>query len=141
MFFGEFEYKLDDKGRVPLPPKFRGRLKDGVVLAPGPEEYITAYPVAEWKKLADGLTGSSVSKSKMRKLRRAIFATAFHLQLDNQGRIALPVPLRQYSGIEDEVVIAGVNTHLEIWGKHQWESEKAISQQQAWQIIESLENN
>jgi len=63
------------------------------------------------------------------------------LVIDNQGRIALPVPLREYAGIEDEVVIAGVNTYLEIWNKEQWEEEIAISQEQAWQIIESLERH
>ena len=51
MFFGEYEYKIDEKGRVPLPPRFRAHLKDGVVLTPGIEKCITAYPVSEWKKL------------------------------------------------------------------------------------------
>ena len=50
MFFGEFDYKIDEKGRVPLPPKFRNELKDGVVLSPGVEKCINAYPLAEWKK-------------------------------------------------------------------------------------------
>jgi MraZ protein len=75
----------------------------------------------------------------MRRLNRAFFATAFNLTIDNQGRIALPVPLREYAGIGDELVIAGVNTYLELWNKEQWEAEKAISQEQAWQIIESME--
>jgi len=91
--------------------------------------------------LATTLTTTSVTRSKMRKLNRAIFATAFSLSIDGQGRIALPSPLRQYAGIEDEVVIAGANTCLELWNKEQWESEKAISQEQAWQIIESLERH
>ena len=52
MFFGEFEYKIDEKGRVPFPPKFRNGLKDGVVLTPGVEKCINAYPLSEWKKLA-----------------------------------------------------------------------------------------
>jgi len=139
MFLGEFEYKIDEKGRVPIPPKFRRELREGVVLSAGPEKCIVAYSMAEWSKLAATLTSGTVVPSKLRKLNRAIFATAFRLDLDKQGRIALPVPLREYAAIEDEVVIAGVNIYLEIWNKEQWESEKAISQQQAWQIIESLE--
>ncbi len=141
MFLGEFEYKIDEKGRVPLPPKFRRELKEGVVLATGPEKCIVAYSQAEWNKLAATLTSGTVAPSKMRKLNRAIFATAFSLSIDKQGRIALPIPLREYAGIEDEVVIAGVNTYLELWNKEQWESEKAISQEQAWPIIESLERH
>ncbi len=57
MFFGEFGYKLDVKGRVPLPPRFRSALKEGVVLTPGIEKCVTAYTVAEWGKLAAGVMG------------------------------------------------------------------------------------
>ena len=141
MFYGEFEYKIDEKGRVPIPPRFRAELKGGVVLTPGIEKCIAAYPLSEWRKLASTLTTGPITPSKLRKLNRAIFATAFSLNMDGQGRIALPIPLRQYAEIEDEVVIAGVNNYLELWDKSQWESEKAISQEQAWQIIESLERH
>lgn len=141
MFFGEFEYKLDEKGRLPLPPRFRGYLKGGVVLTPGMEKCITAYPLSEWKKLADSLTATSVTRSKLRRLSRAIFATAFHLNIDGQGRVSLPAPLREYAGITDEVVVAGVNNYLELWNKVNWEAEKATSQQQASQIIESMDRD
>jgi len=141
MFLGEFEYKIDEKGRTPIPPKFRRELREGVVLAAGPEKCIIAYSQAEWTKLATTLTSGTTAASKLRRLNRAIFATAFSLNIDKQGRIALPIPLREYAEIEDELVIAGVNTYLELWNKEQWESEKAISQEQAWQIIESLERH
>ena len=80
MFIGEFEYRVDEKGRVPIPPKFRTEelKKEGVVLCPGMEKCITIYPISEWKKLADSLTsGSAIIPSKLRKLNRAIFATVF----------------------------------------------------------------
>ena len=141
MFFGEFEYKIDEKGRVPFPPKFRRELKEGVVLTPGIEKCITAYPQSEWRKLATTLTTGTLTPSKLRKLNRAIFATAFSLYMDGQGRVALPLSLREYAEIEDEVVIAGVNNYLELWNKEQWESEKAASLEQSWQIIESLERH
>jgi len=141
MFFGEFEYKIDEKGRIPIPPKFRSELREGVVLTPGIEKCIVAYALPEWKKLAASLTTGSVTPSKLRRLNRAIFATAFSLNIDGQGRIALPIPLRQHAEIVDEVVIAGANTYFELWNKVHWESEKAISQEQAWQIIESLERH
>ena len=141
MFFGEFEYKIDEKGRVPIPPKFRQELKDGVVLITGIESCITAYPVSEWQKLAATLTGGSVTRSKLRKLNRALFASAFRLDIDGQGRVALPTPLREYAEIEDEVIIVGANNYFELWNKDQWLREKAISREQAWQIIESLESH
>jgi MraZ protein len=140
MFYGEFEYKIDEKGRVPIPPRFRNALKDGVILAPGAERCITAYTIPEWRKLSTTLTESSLTRSKMRRLSRALFATAFSTRIDNQGRIAIPAPLREHAEIVDEVVVAGSNTYLEIWNRILWEEEKSISQEQAWQIIESLEN-
>ena len=139
MFLGEFEYKIDEKGRVPIPPKFRKELKEGVVLMPGVENCINIYPLSEWKKVSATLTSGTIAPRKLRRLNRAVFATAFSLNIDGQGRIALPIPLRVYAEIEDEVVIAGANTYLELWNKEQWEAEKTISQEQAWQIIESLE--
>lgn len=141
MFFGEFNYKLDEKGRLAIPPRFRKELKDGVVLAPGAEKCINAYTLSEWKKMAATLTGGSLTPSKLRRLNRAVFATAFNVSTDGQGRIALPIPLREYAEITDEVVVAGANNYLEIWNKVLWEEEKAVSQEQSWQIIESLERH
>jgi MraZ protein len=141
MFYGEFDYKVDEKGRVPIPPKFRNYLKDGVILTPGAETCITAYTVPEWKKLSTSLTNSPLSRSKMRKLSRALFATAFSTRTDSQGRVAIPAPLREHAQIAEDVVVAGSNTYFEIWNKALWEEEKVSSQEQAWQIIESLESN
>ncbi|MDD4877253.1 MAG: division/cell wall cluster transcriptional repressor MraZ, partial [Dehalococcoidales bacterium] len=86
-------------------------------------------------------TTGSVTPNKLRRLNRAIFATAFNLNIDRQGRITLPIPLKQHADIGDEVVIVGANTYLELWNKEQWEAEKTISQEQTWQIIESLERH
>jgi len=141
MFFGEFEYKVDEKGRVPIPPKFRAELgKESVVLTQGIEKCVTAYPLNEWKKLATAFTSGPIPRNKLRRLSRAIFATAFSLSVDGQGRIALPTPLREHAGIENELVVVGANTYFELWNKPEWEQEKAASREQAWQIIESLEN-
>jgi MraZ protein len=139
MFYGEFDYKIDDKGRLPVPPKFRNAFKDGIVLTPGAENCLTIYTPSEWKKLTSSLNNSPLARSKMRKLSRALFATAFSTKIDNQGRIAIPAPLRDHAQLTDDVTIAGTNTYLEIWNKQLWEEEKADSQEQAWQIIESLE--
>jgi len=141
MFLGEFEYKIDGKGRVPLPPRFRRELREGVILTQGVEKCIVAYSLSEWGKLATTLTAGPITSSKLRRLNRALFASAFNIIMDGQGRIALPLPLRQYAGIENEVIIVGANNYFELWNKDQWQSEKAISQEQAWQIMESLETH
>jgi MraZ protein len=141
VFLGEFSYRIDEKGRVPIPPRFRADFSDGIILTIGAEKCILAYNPSQWKALADNLTTGPVLSSKMRKLNRALFGTAFNLNLDGQGRVALPIPLRQYAGITSDVVIVGANTYLEIWDKQAWEIEKTDSQAQSWQIIETLEKH
>jgi len=138
-FVGEFEHKVDAKGRIPIPPKFRAELKDGLVLTPGVEKYIVIHPLPEWEKVTAALNISTITSSKLRRINRAIFATSFHINIDSQGRIVVPAPLREYADIKDEVIIAGANTYIELWNKKQWEAEKTLSQKQAWHIIESLE--
>jgi MraZ protein len=141
MFIGEFEYRVDEKGRVPVPPRFRTEelKKDGMVLSPGMEKCITLYPPSEWKKIADSLTAGPLLPSKLRRLNRAIFATAFSVEMDGQGRIVVPNHLRQHAGITGEVVVTGANTYVEIWSKEQWEIEKTDSQEETWHTIETME--
>ena len=138
-FAGEFEHKVDVKGRIPIPPKFRIELKDGIVLTPGIEKYIIIYPLSEWEKLTAALTSGTAGPSVMRRINRAVFASAFYLKLDGQGRITLPASLRKYAGIKDEAVVAGANTYLELWNKQWWEAEKKVSQEQTRQIMENIE--
>jgi len=137
MFFGEHEYKVDEKGRTPLPPKFRRQMKEGLILIKGTEKCILAYPVAEWKRLADSLA-KTVAPANLRKLNRAIFGSAFSASFDGQGRIMLPAPLRDYAAIGDTVIIVGANNYVELWEKELWEKEKASDEQEASQIIESF---
>jgi MraZ protein len=141
MLLGEYEYRVDEKGRVPLPPKFREGLREGLVLTAGPEKCIVGYSLTEWGNLAADLTGGSVVASKLRRLNRALFASAFSLEIDGQGRLALPQVLRDHAGIRDEAVVVGANSYFEVWNKELWRTEKAVSQEQAWQIIESLERH
>jgi len=141
MFSGEFEYRIDDKGRVPVPPRFRRDLEDGLVLSMGQDGCVVAYPTAEWGKIADKLSSNgSLEPAKMRRLKRAIFATAFPMNMDGQGRIALPAKLREYAGIGSDIVVVGVNNNLELWSSENWKKELSSDLEQAWQIIESMEN-
>ncbi len=142
MFFGEFGYRMDEKGRIPLPPRFRAQLKDGLVLIPGVENCITAYTMTEWARIAASLNSKSgVTRSKLRQLNRALFSTAFHINVDGQGRISLPVQLREHAGIDEEVIVVGANNYLELWNKVAWENEKASSREKVWDIIENMEEN
>jgi len=139
MFFGEYSYKVDEKGRVPLPPKFRRQMREGVILTKGMgEKCIAVYPVAEWKRLSDSLAAKAVTPANLRRLNRSIFGSAFDASLDGQGRITLPFSLREYAGIGDVVIVVGVNNFIELWCEGEWTPEKTSSDEQASQIIESL---
>ncbi len=139
MFYGEYEYRIDNKGRIPVPPHFRGDFKGGMVLARGLEKCLVAYTPEKWDETARQLASLPSNRSKARRMNRATFATAFSVDLDGQGRIAVPAPLRQYATIKDSVVVAGVNEYLEIWGKEEWEAERVLMEEQAWQIAEGME--
>jgi len=139
MFFGEYPYKVDEKGRVPLPPKFRRQMREGVILAKGMgEKCIAIYPVAEWKRLSDSLAAKAVTQANLRKLNRAIFGSAFSTSFDGQGRITLPYPLRDYAGIGDTAIVVGANKCVELWSEDEWKAEKTSAEEQASQIIESF---
>ncbi|MEA1872627.1 MAG: division/cell wall cluster transcriptional repressor MraZ [Chloroflexota bacterium] len=139
MFFGEYPYKIDEKGRVPLPPKFRRQMKEGVILAKGMgEKCVAAYPVAEWKRLSDSLAAKAVTPANLRRLNRAIFGSAFGASLDGQGRITLPFSLREYAGIGDTAIVVGANNCVELWSEGEWQAEKKSAEEQASEIIESF---
>lgn len=138
MFFGGYQYKVDEKGRLPLPPKFRRQMRDGVILTKGIEKCIDVYPLNEWNRLADTLAAKVVTPANLRRLNRAIFGSAFSVSFDGQGRITLPVPLRTYADIGDTVMVVGANARVELWNEELWRSEAASAGEQVEDIIESL---
>ena len=138
MFFGEYQYKVDEKGRLPLPPKFRREMRDGVILTKGIEKCIDVYPLSEWKRLADTLAAKVITPASLRRLNRAVFGSAFSVSFDGQGRITLPLPLRGYAEIGDTVVVVGANARVELWNEELWRAEAASSGEQVVDIIESF---
>ncbi len=141
MFSGEFEYRVDDKGRVPLPPKYRVDLRGGLVLTRGFEKCIRAFTVAAWEENSKKLANARMAPSNRRKMSRFTYGSAFSLAIDGQGRIALPVPLKGYAEIEDELVIVGAGDYFELWNRADWEAEYTSDRDEAWLIEEGLENN
>jgi len=139
MFLGTYEHRIDDRGRIAIPAKFREELKAGLVLAQGFDRCINVYPLKMWQEIAEKHTTPLIAKEKLRRISRFIYSPAFTEELDRLGRILLPAPLRHYADIKDVVVIAGVNTSVEIWSKEQWDTEKALMDEQGWQLAERME--
>jgi len=139
MFLGQYEHKIDPRGRVAIPAKFREELKAGLALSQGFERCIDAYPQKVWQERAENLATMPLTRSRSRRMSRFVFSSAFNQDLDGLGRVLLPAPLRQYAEITDTVIIVGVNTYFEIWSKENWDVEKALIDEQGWQIAEGME--
>ena len=139
MFLGEYEYTIDQKGRVAVPAKFRDAFREGLVLSRGFDRCLIVYPMAEWVKMAEKLASPPSARSKFRRLSRTAFSTAYNLDLDRQGRIVLPLSLREYAGITDSAIIAGIHNYLEIWSREAWAAEKSLMDEQAWHLVEAIE--
>jgi MraZ protein len=140
MFLGTYEYRIDDKGRISLPPRFRDDLRQGMVMTQGLEKCITVYSLEEWQEISDKMASQPSNRSKARRMGRFTFATAFVAEIDAQGRVAIPATLRKYAGIDDVAIVAGVNNCLEIWSKDSWAQESSLMENEAWQISEGIEN-
>jgi len=140
-FFGEQEHRVDPQGRISLPTRFRDTFRGGIVLTRGYDRCIVAHTPAQWDTFATQVASLALNRAKNRRLRRMSFSAAYTLETDRQGRVLLPVSLRQYAQIGEEVVIAGMGDFLEIWDKEAWLQESAFLQEEASLIAETSEEH
>jgi MraZ protein len=115
-FTGVYEYSMDDRGRIPLPPRFRRDLQDGVVLTQGtPDRCLRVYPNAKFDEMASLIMTQPLTTEEGRVARRVFFSSAFPTELDGQGRVLVPPPLRRWANLAGEVVVTGSGEVMEIW--------------------------
>ena len=138
MFLGQYELRIDHKGRVSIPAKFKETFRAGLVLSQGFDRCLNVYALAEFGKVADVLASLPVTQISTRRVGRLTFSNAFDLQIDRQGRIVLPPTLRQYAEIKDEVVVVGARDHLEIWARKLWMEEMQYISEHAVEIAEAV---
>ena len=119
---GSYSHKLDSKGRMVLPARFREELGQFVVATIGIERCVTLYPAKQWEELLERLETLPSGNNKARDLRRIILASAHELEVDSTGRILVPQALRQYANINQEVSVNGNGDRLEIWDMAMWNS-------------------
>lgn len=138
MFIGEYRHNLDEKGRLAVPVKFRKELAKGAVVTKGLDECLFLYTKDEWQKLAGKLAALPISQSNTRAFSRLMLAGAMDVEIDKQGRMLIPDYLRQYSGMQKKVVIAGLYNRLEIWEEAKWEKYKKSTEHNSGDIAEAL---
>ena len=121
MFMGEYAHTVDAKGRLIVPAKFREQLGSRFIVTKGLDQCIYAYPESEWQAIAAKLSAAPLTSKQARRFMRVFVAGAASLEIDKQGRVLLPVNLREYAGLSKDVVLLGVLTRIEIWSKERLE--------------------
>jgi MraZ protein len=124
-FLGEFPHSLDDKGRLILPAKFRAPLEHGAVIAAGQGKCLAVYTPTEWDQVAARAQEVARQGGNGMTAARAVFALASPVTPDKQGRVPIPPQLREYAGLDREVVVAGALTRIEIWDAPRWREQRA----------------
>ncbi len=123
-FRGLFEHQLDDRGRLAIPARYRARFENGGIVMPGPDGSIDLYPPDDYERVVAERIDEVQRGRAARRLRRALYANTFEVQLDRQGRILLPQRFRLSHALGGATVIAGNGDCLEIWSAERWQTEQ-----------------
>ena len=125
MFLGTHRPRLDEKGRLALPAKFRDELPEGVVITKGQERCLYGFPLPEFQAIGDKLRAQPMSAKALREYSRTLFGSATQETPDKQGRVTVPQALRDYAGLDRDVVVVGINSRFEIWDAAAWDTATA----------------
>jgi len=118
MLIGEYQHSLDAKGRVNFPAKLREGLGERFFLTKGLDDCLFVYSEPEWAALEEKIQAQPLSKA--RNMQRFLFASAVEREPDAQGRIVIPQNLRQYAGLDKDVMVIGASNRAEIWDAERW---------------------
>lgn len=138
MFMGEYSHTIDPKGRLIIPSKFREQLGDEFVLTKGLDGCLSIYPMEEWEKFEEQLRSLPLTNKNARTFSRFFVAGATSCELDKQGRILVPATLREFAGLEKDVVLTGNINRIEVWSKQKWSENSNYDDMDA--IAEGLED-
>jgi len=138
MFMGEFQHNIDIKGRMIVPAKFREGLGNSFVVTRGLDQCLFIYPMEEWAEVEGKLKKLPLTKKDARAFTRFFFSGAVECEVDKQGRINIPQPLRTYAALEKECVVIGVSNRVELWSKTIWEDYFNDSEASFAEIAENL---
>lgn len=121
MFYGTYTPKLDEKGRLILPARFREALAEGTVLTRGRQGCLYAFPRTEFERLGEQLRRAMETSAEAGDFSRLLHAGASEEVPDRQGRITVPPPLRRFAGLDRDCAVIGNGTRVEVWDLAAWE--------------------
>ena len=131
MFSGTHTPKLDEKGRLFLPAKFRDEMREGLVITRGQERALDIRTRADFALFTEKFKNASQTDAGTRAYGRMLFALASEQVPDKQGRVTITPELRQYAGLERDAVVIGVYDRIEVWEPRSW-SAYTTDQEQAF---------
>ena len=120
MFMGEYNHIIYAKGRLIIPARFRELLGEEFILTKGLDGCLSIYPMDAWEAFETKLRALPLTNKNARTFTRFFVAGATNCELDRQGRILVPQTLREFAGLEKEVVLTGNLDRIEIWSKEKW---------------------
>lgn len=142
MFLGSHAPKLDEKGRIILPAKFRDELSGGVVMTRGQEHCIYVFSTREFEALHEKIRQAPVTSKQARDYLRVFLSGASAETPDKQHRVTIPSNLRQYAGLSRDLVVIGAGSRAEIWDAEAWESylaeQESVFSETAEEVIPGL---
>lgn len=137
MFMGEYNYTIDDKGRLTIPSKIREGLGHDFIITRGLDKCLFVYPKEEWENVINKYRELPNTKDA-RNFMRFFLSGATQNELDKQGRINIAPSLRIYANLNKDCVIIGVNERLEIWDKEAWDTFITTNEENLSDIADKL---
>ena len=138
MFMGEYSHTIDTKGRLIIPSKFREELGETFVVTKGLDGCLFVFSDEEWKAFEIKLKSLPLTNKNARQFARFFVAGATPCELDQQGRILLPATLREFAGLEKDVVLTGMLNRIEIWSKEKWNENNSLDDVAMDEIAEQM---
>lgn len=128
MLMGKYQNSIDAKGRMIVPAKYREELGYRCVLTRGIDKCLYIYPMPQWEKFMEKLSKLPTTDPNARAFVRHFYANAVECDIDKQGRMGIPQELREYAGLEKELVTVGILDKIEIWSKSQWSDAEELTE-------------
>jgi MraZ protein len=129
VFLGTHTPRLDDKGRLFLPAKFRDRLASGLVVTRGQERCLYVFPMDEFVRVAETMRNAPVTSKVVRDYLRVFLSGASDEIPDKQGRVTVPSTLREYAGLTRDCTVIGAGSRVELWDTNAWNTYLASTEQ------------
>ncbi|MGH2608113.1 MAG: division/cell wall cluster transcriptional repressor MraZ [Tepidiformaceae bacterium] len=126
MFFvGKYDYQMDDRNRVPIPPNYRAAFKEGGYVAQGTGNFLVLHTEESLTAAATVVANFPRESDYGENVRRDLFANTWQVTPDGQGRILLDRELIEHAGLRKEVKVVGTGERMEIWDRAAWDAGEA----------------